>query len=655
MYEDPKSKISQLEKVLNSMQDNVSGKVKRHELHKRDVTVKQNWEDNEFVVGGEISGAQGEEEPLLDASSGQSRTSFHMKVLAGSIIFFVIVLGFVAYKFFSGGNLVSGDNIEVTVKAPISVAGGEVMSFEIDIKNNNNIALSGADMGVTFPLGAQDAVNTSLPAKRVQDFIGDILPGQTVSKNLSVALFGAQNEKKVINIALEYKVAGSNSLFNKTRDVTVLIGSSPVTIVVTGPTQINTNQSVNFSADITSNSPSVVKNLLLKVNYPAGFSFTSSNPKTFTQNNLWLIGDLGPNQKRTINFSGILSGQDGEERGFNFSLGSQSPTDNSNIDVPFTSSFSSITIKRPFVSADVTLNGDNSAVYVSKAGSKIEGVINWQNNLPYEVSDVSINVSIVGNDVDKSSFQVGNGFYRSSDNTVIFNKTTDPTFATLSPGQSGSSKFTFNSFAPGSITGAGLVNPTITLNFSVNGQQVGYQGTQNNNILFSDSRKIKITTDPQLFAKALYYVGPFKNSGPIPPKADTETTYTITWTVTNPLNDVSGMVVSATLPPYVKWLGAVSPDQEKMNYDASTGLVTWNVGAVPAGAGIVSSAREVSFQVSLLPSVSQIKTAPNLIGDASLTAKDNFTLTSVSGSFNALNTRLTSDPYFKIDTEKVSE
>jgi hypothetical protein len=71
MYEDPKSKISQLEKVLNSMQDNVSGKTRRHELHKRDITVKQNWDDNESIVGSEISGAPMEDQ-LLNSSPEKS-------------------------------------------------------------------------------------------------------------------------------------------------------------------------------------------------------------------------------------------------------------------------------------------------------------------------------------------------------------------------------------------------------------------------------------------------------------------------------------------------------------------------------------------------------------------------------------------------------
>ena len=650
MYEDPKSKISQLEKVLNSMKDNVSGKTRRHELHKQDITAKENWDDNDFVVGGEISNAP--TALISDMPRVKAESSFPIKVLIGSIVFFLVVLAVVGYKFLSGGNLVSGNNIEVTVKAPISVTGGEVVPFEIDIKNNNNVTLVGADLGVVFPAGARDAIDLSLPAKRSQSFLGDILPGQTVKKNFSTALFGVQNEKKVINITVEYKVRGSNSLFNKTKSFTVLISSSPVSIVVSGPTEINTNKNVDFTTEITSNSPTVIKSLLLKVVYPPGFSFISSSPDVFSQKDTWLIGDLAPGEKRTIKFSGFLNGQEGEERGFNFNLGSQSLSDNLTIDVPFTSSFSSVTIRRPFVSADVFLGGDNSNIYISQAGSQVEGVVKWQNNLSYEVSDVSIVITMTGNDIDKSSVEVSDGFYQSVDNTVVFNKTTNPVFATLQPGQSGESEFSFKSFDAGSVTGAGLVNPSIVLNISVNGERQGYQAGQTD-ALFTDSRVIKITTNPQIFAKSLYYVGPFKNTGPIPPSSEKETTYTITWTVTNPLNNISGTVVSSILPPYIKWLGSTGSDQAKINYDGGTGLVTWNVGNVSAGAGIVSSAPEVSFQISLLPSVGQIDTAPNLTGDITLKAKDNFTLTAVFDSFSALTTRLTSDPYFKQGAEKV--
>jgi len=643
MYEDPKSKISQLEKILDAREDRVSGKVKRHGLQDHDYSINQDWEDNKTEVGGEIFGAP----------EKTKNSFFAVKILIGSIIFFLIALLVVLYRFMGGGNVVSGNNIEVNVKAPVSVAGGEVLPFEVEIKNNNSVTLLGADLGITFPPGAQDITDTSQPAKKVQQYIGDVLPGQSIKKNFSVVLYGSENEKKDINITLEYKVTGSNSLFNKAKIVSVLVSSAPVTIVVSGPTSINTNQKVDFTVDVTSNSPSLIKNLLLKVDYPFGFSFTGSNPATFSQNNFWLVGDLAPGAKRTIKFSGALSGQEGEERGFNFSLGSQSKTDTLVIGVPFAASFSSVTIKRPFVSADIFFDKEDTLEYVSSAGSKVDTSIRWKNNLPYEVSDVAIVVKINGNAVNKSSIQVDSGYYKSSDNTITFNKTTDSSLAILEPGQSGDINFGFNSFGTGSVTGAGLTNPTIVLNFLVTGRRLDYAGGSADDILFSDVRKVKITTNPQLFAKALYYVGPFQNSGPIPPKAEQETTYTITWTVVNPLNNLTNTLVTATLPPYVKWLAMVSPDKEKIDYDSSTGLLVWNVGNIPAGAGVVSPAREVSFQVSLLPSVNQIGTPPNLIGETTINAKDSFTLTAVSNSFLALNTRLTSDPYFKVSTETV--
>jgi hypothetical protein len=175
MYEDPKSKISLLEKVLDAREDRVTKRIKRHELRDKEITVRQDWDESEFKSG------------LTEPISPRKGMSFSVKILIGSIIFFIIAFGITAYKFLGGGNVVSGNNIVVTVKAPVSVSGGSVVPFEIEIKNNNSVTLSGADLGIVFPLGARDITDTSANAKRIQEFIGDILPGQTLKKNYSVA------------------------------------------------------------------------------------------------------------------------------------------------------------------------------------------------------------------------------------------------------------------------------------------------------------------------------------------------------------------------------------------------------------------------------------------------------------------------------------
>jgi hypothetical protein len=68
----------------------------------------------------------------------------------------------------------------------------------------------------------------------------------------------------------------------------------------------------------------------------------------------------------------------------------------------------------------------------------------------------------------------------------------------------------------------------------------------------------------------------------VPPKVDNPSTYTIIWDIDNTANAVSDAEVTATLPPYVKWLNKVSPAGENITYNQNSGLVTWTVGDVAA-------------------------------------------------------------------------
>ncbi len=649
MYEDPKSKINRLQKILDTKNDAFTKEAVRHELHKSLSEPKSTWEDNSPIPPKESTNLLTSNSKNISSSSSSS-TSF--KILIGSILFFTVALLLVFIRFMDGGNFISGDNILINIKAPISIAGGSVLPFEIEIKNNNNVSLLNADLRIDFPDGTKKSDDLGLTIKREQIFIGDIVSGQTIKKNLSIALLGEENQQKDIELILEYKVAGSNSLFKKNKTFSVLLSSSPVNIIISGPGEVNTNQTVDFTVDIISNSNTLIKNLLLQVDYPFGFIYKSANPKTVTDNNLWLIGDLEPGAKRSIQISGILSGQEGEERGFNFRVGSANDLENLILNIPFVSNFSSIVIRRPFVSADISFNKVETKEYISRAGEKIETLIKWRNNLPYEVSDVSIAIKITGNSLNKASISTDSGFYRSIENTIIFDKSTNRNLASLEAGKSGESKFSFASFDTSSVTGAGLSNPTITLDIFVKGKRVGYSGNQED-ILFSDSRQVRLTDNPRLFAKALYYIGPFQNKGPIPPKAEQETTFTITWTATNPLNNLSSVRAVATLPTYITWLNSVSPNGEKITYDDNTRQVIWSIGNMTAGAGIYSAPKEVSFQISALPSVSQIGNTLELISNVSLSGTDNFTSTGVSAGFQSLDTRLTSDPYFNMSQSTV--
>ena len=149
-----------------------------------------------------------------------------------------------------------------------------------------------------------------------------------------------------------------------------------------------------------------------------------------------------------------------------------------------------------------------------------------------------------------------------------------------------------------------------------------------------------------LAAKALYYSGPFENTGPIPPKAEKETTYTVVWSLSNTSNNVSKAQVKATLPPWVRFVGAVSPLNENVLYNITTKEITWNVGSIPRGTSITQTGREVSFQIAFIPSLSQVDTTPTVINDAVLTGHDDFANVEVRVNKASLNTRISGDPTF---------
>jgi hypothetical protein len=205
-----------------------------------------------------------------------------------------------------------------------------------------------------------------------------------------------------------------------------------------------------------------------------------------------------------------------------------------------------------------------------------------------------------------------------------------------------------------SVAGGITSNPVVNIDVDISGKQAT-QGFDVNELKNSTSAIVRIISDVGLTTKALYYSGPFTNSGPIPPKVEQKTTYTVTWTLSNTANNISGVKVNSTLPPWVDFVGSILPASEALTYNSSTKEIVWDADRIPRGTGITGATRSVSFQVSISPSLSQVGTSPILINDAVLTGHDDFANVDVKVKKTSLNTRLYSDPSFHYDGSVVVE
>ncbi len=577
----------------------------------------------------------------------------YTKILFGAFIFFVLALVFAFSRFFMGSNVVSGNNIDILVSGPVSIAGGEELPLDIQIINKNNIDLNSVTLRIEYPDGTKSIANSAIDFKRYSESIGVIKVGKNEKRLVKAILYGEENSKKMVKITAEYMVSGSSAVFTKEKDFDVLIASSPVNIKVTAPSEINSNQLTDFYVVINSNSTTVVKNLILKIDYPFGFTLGSSDPKpSNSDGSVFSIGDLAPGAKRTIRVSGAVAGQDGEERSFKFSIGNPSKDDSTIVGTLLASYLSTVTLKRSSIGLDITVNEDSSKEVAIIPGAKNRVGILWKNNLGEKLYDTVIRINLSGSVLDKSSIAVDNGYYNSSNNSIIFDKTSNPELAEINPNAEGDMQFSFGTLFPSSNSPISFGNSSVKFDVNVSGNRTG-DGGATSETLYSETKTLKVSSNLKLLSRGFRTVGPFENSGPFPPRVDNETTYTITWTATDSFNNITGAKVSATLAPNVKWTGFTSPGSENITYDKSTGEVVWNVGDMRSGIGTNSQARDVSFQVSVTPSISQVGFELQLVGSATISGIDAFTGVRIGEVKGAVTTNITSDPEYVNDIGKV--
>lgn len=606
-----KSRIEELKKRLYSQQGVGRALINPEELREKDYGVAEEWRRDEIVIP--------------EVKEKGTPFTFMQKLLLVSIIFFVGALGLSAYLFLGNGNTVSADKIELGVTGPVSVGGGEPLSFTVTLHNRNSIPLLESKLTIEYPDGTRSTTDLGTALPRTSEDIGDLAPGAIVQRTEKAVLFGEENDKKTIHLLLEYRVSGSNATFSKAADYDLSMNASPIRVTVDSVKEISVGQSFDFTITATSNSTTVVKDVLLKAEYPFGYAFKSSNPTPSFDTDIWALGDLAPGMTKTIHLTGVLQGQDEEERIFKFSTGLQSKDNEKNLETTFTALSQSIIIKKPFLGITLTLDGDSAPEHITDFGKQVRGEVIWVNNLPTPILDASIEVLLAGSVLDKASVQANEGFYQSAGNSITWDKTNLSDLVRIEPGESGRVSFTFNSLPIQSLGTASSKSAAISLTVNAGGRRVG-DASAPEVINATASKQVKFSSRLGLATRISHSNTPFTNTGPIPPQAEKETTYTAYFTVTDSSNIVRNTTVVARLPNYVKWVGAKSPGSEDISFDPTTRTITWNIGDLrPTG----SAGRMVAFQISILPSISQIGAAPEVVKAPILTAEDQFTKTKI--------------------------
>ncbi len=565
------------------------------------------------------------------------------KVFILALLFFIATVGVAGFVFLGGANFVSSKNVDIGVLGPTTISAGEVLELGVTISNTNNADLEFANLSIQYPQGSRNPDNTAEPLTYTKDNLGVIGAGAEIARNVRMVLLGSSGEIKEIKLSVEYKVKGSNATFYKDKVFEIAIGNAPITFTVENPSSTTSGETFTTVVSVTLNSTDVLKNVVLKAEYPHGYSVIDATPAAIADNNIWLLGDLSPRDKKTILIRGQLTGENKEERTFRFYVGvADGSSASSNLKIVIVSQLDTVVIDRPSIGLDVLFNGEDVPTYIAPAARSISTYIKFQNNLSDKLLNPRLEVSLSGRALDKLSVTPGdNGLYDPGSSKIVWNLGNTLGLPELAPGEGGQVILRFSSLSSLSLPAGG--NNDIVLGLSITGVPVDALGHP---VVVKETRTVRVSSQISFSSRMLRSLGPFANQGPIPPRVGEETTYTVAFSIGNTQSDLTDAKVTASLGQGVSWLGASNFTNEDISYDPSSKLITWNMGLLPSDTGFSSAAKELAFQIALTPSLGQIGKAPSLVTGIVFTGRDTLTGNVVMVNNPPLTTRLTADPVF---------
>jgi len=621
--------IEQLETKLYSRKDTIIPKG-RTRLHPKKWNVSEDWDEE-----GDSLAFKKKEKPI--------RSSPFAKLFLLSFFFFAVAALFAGYNIFSKRNVVSSNNLTISLFGPVSVRGGDVLTIQAIIENKNPVEVTNAIIGANFPEGSRYPNNPDKDFPRYRKALGTMAPGEVRTEELSVILLGADNTQKEIEVSSEFSLNGSNAKYTVKKTFTVNLTMSPITLRTSLLKETTSGQEVTLGLDAVSNSQSVLHNTLVKIEYPTGFEFMSAVPAPFSGNNIWDLGEMNLGDIRHIVIKGKIQGENGQEKVFRIYGGVTTQSGGTKLETTFATLLSGTTVSKPFIGMNLTVNGSSDPDYVLSDRSGLGVDLLWSNTLPDKITHGEIQITMSGEMIDKTSLKpkVG-GYYDAVKNSVLWNERTTSTLASIPAGGRDSVGITASLLPHVRSNGTVFKNPVLNIDVSVKGNRVS-ENNVTEEINSFIQRTVKIGTQVDFSSLVYINTGPFQNTGPVPPRVGEETTYTIIWKVSNTVNDVSGAKVTATLPQAVRWVGVTSPGNANVSFNSVTGTITWNIGSIDAGAGYEDVAKEIAFQVGLTPSLSMVKTSPNLMSSAVFTGVDSFTGLDISKTSPSVSTYITSE------------
>jgi hypothetical protein len=531
-------------------------------------------------------------------------------------IVLLTVIGFEIRRF-----VFNTDEVVVSIKGPAQASSGHLIIYEFDYKNSTWIGIQNAVLKVTYPEDFQPEQSAGFSADSPTSGsfkLGDLKKGETGKVILSGRAYSPKGALIYLNADLVYSPAGFSVQYEAKNQLGINIISAPLVLEVQAPQNIGTGDKVDYLASFRNDGTETIDSLRLKMDYPDSFSFSSGDPKPSEGNNIWYLGSLAPGQSGKITASGTLNGNRDEIKSVKAEIG----LNQSGQFVSMSEENADTKISASPLEIMQTVNGQSSLT--ANAGDFLKFDLSYKNAGSIGLSNVIIKEKLESPVLDYSTLALTGGSFDIGSHTITWKASDIANLRKLESGIGGEIGFSIKVKNILPVAGPNDKNFVISSSATIDSPDIPTPISLNK-IITSNRMDMKVNSDLTLVTKGFYTDPNISNSGPTPPKVGQATTYTIHWLLTNAGNDIKGTQVAAYLPTGATATGKIYPPDARFTYDERSNSVSWDVGNVSAGAGILSAPLEVSFQVEIKPSPDLVGQEAGLINESTVSATDQFT------------------------------
>jgi len=538
-------------------------------------------------------------------------------------IILVLLLGAIGFLNWRK-NIYSKEVLKLEILGPTEATLAQEVEYIVKYKNNGNFRLENPELIFIPP---ENSIKDEKIYEREvlgKEKLGEVIyPGEEKSLPFKMRLLGKEGETKIVNASLSYKPKNLKARYESSTSFTTTIKSVPITFEFDLPSKIESGKDLRFRINYFSNVDYLLTDLRTQVEYPFGFEFIESTPKSLDKTE-WEIPVLNKSEGGRIEISGKLLGEVGEAKIFRAKLGIWKEGEF----ILLKEIEKGVEIIKPLIYLRQEINGNPR--YVTLPGDWLHYEIYFKNIGDEDLNNLFMVSQLEGEAFDFQTIKSDLGNFQPGDNSIIFDWRRVSKLQYLAPTEEGKVDFWIKL----KDDLGNIKNPILR-----------------NKVFISQVKEeflTKISSKIEIVQKGYFQDEVFGNQmeSTVPPRVGEKTTYTIMWSLKNYYSDVKEAKVKAILPQNVELTGKIFPEEEvsKFAFDSQSREIVWSVGDLERGKGIFTPPPNISFQIAFTPTESQRGQTPEIIGEAKITGEDSWTETTLQGISPAINTTLPDDP-----------